>query len=388
MDVKIQGDRDGIETAAILRSSFGVPAVYLTAHADQATLERAKTTEPYGYLVKPVQDADLQRVIDFAVYKRDMEEARQRIAQLELQKRSIEDARRLKEEFLRTMSDELRSPLQSIIGFASLMYDRLGMPNAGSLDRQFLGAVLTNGRRVLQLIHNMLTLAALEGEILEVLPKNVHLPRLVEDVIHPLRLVLEEKQIELRVDIDPGCTQVVGDSSILEQIVNVLVSNTIQFTPTSGSVWLRVTSADDEKYRLAVLGSGIGIPAADWDRLFVAFEQPDSGSTRNFEGAGLGLTMAKRLVEAQGGSIGVERTAGLGNALFAVLPKTLSAWNAVSLRPPAGALNAGDSKPATDNARDVGGAGKDEDFELIDMRYQEQRARMDLQELFAEGWIN
>ena len=97
MDIRIEGKRDGIETAELLRNTFGVPAVYLTAHADEAMIERAKRTEPYGYLIKPVQDAELRRVIDIAVYRREMEQARESTAQLDLQQRSLAEAKRLQD---------------------------------------------------------------------------------------------------------------------------------------------------------------------------------------------------------------------------------------------------------------------------------------------------
>ena len=73
MDIRIKGNRDGIETAALLRDRFGVPVIYLTAHADEATLERAKQTEPYGYLVKPVKSAELRSAIEIAIYRHAME---------------------------------------------------------------------------------------------------------------------------------------------------------------------------------------------------------------------------------------------------------------------------------------------------------------------------
>jgi len=323
MDIRIEGKRDGIETAELLRSTFGVPAVYLTAHADEAMIERAKRTEPYGYLIKPVQDAELRRVIDIAVYRREMEQARESTAQLELQQRSLAEAKRLQDEFLATMSHELRTPLNGIIGLASLMYEGAKGP-VSEIHREYLNHVLTSGRRLLQLIDDVLALAALQAGAVDFHPEAIHLPQLLREVADPLRPLLTKKGLGFRVDIDPLCADVLGDASMLQQLVNIYLSNAIKFTPIGGNVMLRATPEGVQSVRIEVVDTGIGVSAEDTSRLFLPFQQLDAGRRRKFEGAGLGLAIARRLAEAHGGSVGVESIPGQGSTFFAVLPRTRS----------------------------------------------------------------
>jgi signal transduction histidine kinase len=323
MDIRIEGKRDGIETAELLRNTFGVPAVYLTAHADEAMIERAKRTEPYGYLIKPVQDAELRRVIDIAVYRREMEQARESTAQLELQQRSLAEAKRLKDEFLATMSHELRTPLNGIIGIATLMYEGAKGP-VSEIHREYLNHVLTSGRRLLQLIDDVLALAALQAGAVDFHPQAIHLPRLLREVADPLRPLLTKKGLGFRIDIDPLCADVLGDPPMLQQLVNIYLSNAIKFTPIGGNVMLRATPEGVQSLRIEVVDTGIGVSAEDTGRLFLPFQQLDAGRRRKFEGAGLGLAIATRLAEAHGGSVGVESILGQGSTFFAVLPRARS----------------------------------------------------------------
>lgn len=321
MDIRIEGERDGIETAELLRSTFGVPAVYLTAHADEAMIERAKKTEPYGYLLKPVQDAELRRVIDIAVYRREMEAARERTARLELEQRSLAEAKRLKDEFLATMSHELRTPLNSIIGFATLMYDGVSGP-VSETHREYLNQVLNSGERLKQLINDVLDLAALEAGAVDFHPQAIHLPQLLREVTEPLRPLLKQKGLGFRLDVDPLCTEVLGDPAILQQLVKIYLSNAIKFTPIGGNVMLSATPERAHSLRIAVVDTGMGISAENIGRLFLPFQQIDSGVGRAFEGAGVGLAIAKRLAEVHGGQVGVESIVGQGSTFFAVLAQT------------------------------------------------------------------
>lgn len=322
MDIRIDGPLDGIQTADILRDRFHVPIVYLTAHADEAMVERAKGTEPYGYLLKPVQDAELRRVISITLYKRKLEDARERSTELDLQRQALQEANRLKDEFLVMMSHELHTPLNGIIGFAELLHDGMAGPITEK-HREYLGHVLTSGRRFLQVINDVLDLARMEAGKIDFHPAAVDLSQMVNDVIDVLRTPLDEKALHLKFEAHSACTSVVNDPSMLKQILYNYLSNAIKFTPAGGTVTIRVRPEDTNMFRVEVADTGIGISQDDVGRLFVAFQQLDSGIRRKFQGPGLGLAITKRIAAAQGGRVGFERVAAGGSMFFVVLPRAL-----------------------------------------------------------------
>jgi signal transduction histidine kinase len=143
-------------------------------------------------------------------------------------------------------------------------------------------------------------------------------------VADPLRPLLTKKGLGFRIDIDPLCADVLGDPSMLQQLVNIYLSNAIKFTPIGGNVMLRATPEGVQSLRIEVVDTGIGVSAEDTGRLFLPFQQLDAGRRRKFEGAGLGLAIAMRLAAAHGGSVGVESILGQGSTFFAVLPRARS----------------------------------------------------------------
>jgi signal transduction histidine kinase len=145
----------------------------------------------------------------------------------------------------------------------------------------------------------------------------------VQEVIVALAPLEQSKGHRLTVEIDPACAQVVNDAAVLEQIVYSYLSNAIKFTPAGGCVTFRAAPEGAGTFRLEVVDTGNEFRMEDIRRLFVPFQQLDSGLRKNYEGAGLGLALTKRFAEAQGGCAGYER-AIVGNVFFAVLPAVLS----------------------------------------------------------------
>jgi len=247
------------------------------------------------------------------------EEIRRRSAELEMQNRRIQEASRLKSEFLANMSHELRTPLNAIIGFAELLHDGQVDP-ASPTHREFLGDILTSGRHLLQLINDVLDLAKVEAGRLEFRPEPVVVGTLVGEVIAILRTTAAQKQIRLDTQVDPSVAQLTIDPARLKQVAYNYLSNALKFTPDGGSVTLRIKPESNERFRLEVQDTGIGIAPADLGRLFVEFQQLEAGVAKRHQGTGLGLALTRRLVEAQGGSVGVKSAPGKGSTFHACLP--------------------------------------------------------------------
>jgi protein-histidine pros-kinase len=238
----------------------------------------------------------------------------------EARRRSLQEASRLKSEFLANMSHELRTPLNAIIGFAELMHDE----KAGLLlpaQKEFLGDILTSSRHLLQLINDVLDLSKVEAGKIELRPESVDLGSLVREIRDVLRSLAAAKRITVSVEIAPELGEVVLDAARLKQVLYNYVSNAIKFTPEEGKVDIRLRPQDADAFRLEVEDTGIGIQPEDKARLFVEFQQLDASTAKKYAGTGLGLALTKRIVEAQGGRVGVESRVGQGSLFFAVLPR-------------------------------------------------------------------
>jgi protein-histidine pros-kinase len=236
------------------------------------------------------------------------------------ERRHALEASRMKSEFLANMSHELRTPLNAVIGFAELMHDGKAGPVA-PLQLEFLIDILTSARHLLQLINDVLDLSKVEAGKLEFRLERVALRNLVSQVRDTLRGLALAKRIAITVEVAPEVQEVVADPARLKQILYNYISNALKFTREDGHVAVRATLEGEAFYRVEVKDDGIGIAPEDQQRLFVEFQQLDAGSGKKYGGTGLGLALTKRLVEAQGGHVGVESAVGKGSAFYAVLPR-------------------------------------------------------------------
>lgn len=240
--------------------------------------------------------------------------------ELGLARDQAEQSSRFKSGFLANMSHELRTPLNAIIGFAELLYDGQVRPEMPE-HREFLGDILTSGRHLLQLINDVLDLSKVEAGKLEFHPEPVSPAALVAEVLAILRTSASEKRIRIETHIHPDLPEIVLDPARLKQVLFNYLSNALKFTPESGQIWVRMRPEDAGAFRLEVEDTGVGISAEDVGRLFAEFEQLDAGAAKRHAGTGLGLALTKRLVEAQGGSVGVQSVLGTGSSFYAILPR-------------------------------------------------------------------
>ena len=258
-------------------------------------------------------------VLDISRHKQ-LEQLRVKSAELEHDNRRIQEANRLKSEFLANMSHELRTPLNAIIGFSELLHDEQVRPDMPQY-KEFLGDILASGKHLLQLINDVLDLAKVEAGKLEFHPEASDLRKIIAEVVAILRTTAGERGIEVKVDVDEELTEVVVDPSRLKQVLYNYVSNALKFTPEHGKVWVRARPDGAGAFRVEVEDTGVGISDNDLERLFSEFQQLDSGRTKEHAGTGLGLALTRRLVEAQGGTVGVHSVLGEGSTFYAVLPR-------------------------------------------------------------------
>jgi signal transduction histidine kinase len=240
--------------------------------------------------------------------------------QLEIKNREIKIANHLKSEFLINISHELRTPLNSIIGFTELMHNGKTGPIANN-QKEYLGYVLTSSRHLLRLINDILDLSKVESGKFEFFPEPVVLSSIVNEVCDILHASIGDKQINLTVHVDPAVDNITIDSAKLKQVLYNFVSNAIKFTLDNGQVSITALPEGNEHFRLEIQDTGIGIRAEDISKLFVGFQQLDAGIAKKYQGSGLGLALNRRIVEAQGGKVGVDSELGKGSTFYAILPR-------------------------------------------------------------------
>ena len=265
-------------------------------------------------------------VTDITDRKRAEREREQLLKQEKAARAEAQAANQSKDEFLTVVSHELRSPLNSILGYARLLRTR---PSDVSQIKQTVEIIERNGRMQLQLIEDLLdTARIISGKLkLEVHP--VALVGVVAAAIEAVRPAAQAKGIEMVSDIDPRAGQITGDPGRLQQVVWNLLSNAIKFTPRSGRVELRMESVD-HCIRITVSDTGKGIEPEFLPFVFDRFRQSDSSSARRFGGLGLGLSLVKQLVELHGGTVeAASEGPGRGATFRVMLPQSPAPVSAV-----------------------------------------------------------
>jgi signal transduction histidine kinase/DNA-binding response OmpR family regulator len=227
---------------------------------------------------------------------------------------SVEAASRAKSSFLATMSHEMRTPMNAIIGMTSIG------KNAETTERKdyALGKIEDAAIHLLSVINDVLDISKIEANKLELAPIEFNLERMLQKIINIINFRMDEKRQKFNLNIDRNIPRfVVGDDYRLSQIIMNLLSNAVKFSPEQGEIGLDVTLSDEKdgicEIRVAVSDNGIGISPEQQMKLFSAFEQADSGITREFGGTGLGLSISKHIVDLMGGKIWVESEFGKGS---------------------------------------------------------------------------
>ena len=229
----------------------------------------------------------------------------------------LERANRHKTEFLAHMSHELRTPLNSILGFAQL----LAAEDFGPLNerqRRYIGNVENSGAHLLSLINDVLDLTKVEAGQLELAPAVIGLEPLLAACLEEMEPLAQLKSQKLVLQTQ-GPPAVKGDPRRLRQVILNLLSNSIKFTPRAGTITVEVECVEAEVL-IHVRDTGVGVPAAERERIFEAFTQVVGGRTRSQEGSGLGLAVSRRLMDLMGGSLVLDSGTGQGATFTMRLP--------------------------------------------------------------------
>jgi PAS domain S-box-containing protein len=235
--------------------------------------------------------------------------------ELELQNRATQRANEQKTRFLATMSHELRTPMNAVIGFVDLLSEESGGP-LNERQKRFLGHVRTAGKHLLRIVENILDYSRIEAGRLQLELHDFEARPVVQEVLAGISQIDRDKPVHLQIDVAPGF-MVRADRQRFQQILYNLASNALKFTPRGGQVTISARRDASFAY-VSVRDTGVGIPADQLEPVFEEFHQ--ARATERNQGAGLGLAITQRLVQAHGGSISVESEVGEGSCFTFSLP--------------------------------------------------------------------
>ncbi len=240
----------------------------------------------------------------------DEKASKAREAQMEAEQ--IKQLDQLKSQFFANISHEFRTPLHLILAPLQKRH--------GVITEDEKGLMTRNAKRLLRLVNQLLDLTKMEVGLVSAEPRNLDVFRFVKDVAYSFSPLVELKELTYRILIPEREVIVSIDPDKLEKIVYNLLSNAFKFTPKGGTITIKMAIDANNNLSLEVADNGIGIPEKVQSRIFKRFYQVDSSQTRAYEGSGLGLALAKELVDFLGGAIYVESTEGKGSVFKVFLP--------------------------------------------------------------------
>lgn len=331
LDIRMPGI-DGFETCDRIKANpktCDIPIVFMTSLIDVNNKIKGFNCGAVDYISKPFQEQEiLARVrthINLHLLTQNLEQqVAEQTASLRTAIQALEQANISKKSFLSTMSQEIRTPLDDILRLA----ERLQEPTSGTLNAQQvddLAAIERNGNHLLSLINNTLKLANIESGQLKLDLDPIEIEDLCRSCLLAIKPQADKKNIELILNVEPNLPMISIDECHIRQVIINLLNNAVKFTSV-GSVTLGVTNAmltDRENIsciRIAIADTGIGIAPENIQQLFQPFVQISNLVGNRHEGNGLGLILAKQIVELHDGKISVYSMENVGSCFTIELP--------------------------------------------------------------------
>jgi len=309
MDIVIKGKMDGIEAALKIHDFYKIPVIYLTAYADDDTLERARTSGSYGYILKPYKERELHATIKMALQKH------QKDVQLQRSLAEAEAIGQEKSRYLSLASHDLRNPLTTIMMSAELLekYDRKFTSDKKLTLLKRIKAAANNMNLLLE---DVLTLSKTESGKITLNPTPLDLVEFSRNLLELLQCNSGE-QHHLIFHSQGDFSQACLDKNLLIHILTNLVSNAIKYSPEGGNISLEAIG-EPQQVTFRICDEGIGMPPDYKDKLFQQFER--GSNVGQIKGTGLGLSIVKRAVELHDGQISFESEEGQGTTVIVTLP--------------------------------------------------------------------
>jgi len=361
MDIRIKGTQDGIHTAAILQERFHSTVIYLTAHADEATIQRAKKTEPYGYLLKPVKSAELRSVIEIALYRRELDRVRREARQLHIllaqtateraveleqhndalrevsrelecaqektralnsaledrieeRTRELQMANKELETFSYSVAHDLRAPLRAIDAFAHALVEECGSVLTHDC-LEFVARIRAASSRMGVLIDSLLGLSNLSRS--RISRETVDLSLMVREILQTL--AIEQARPGVRVSVEDGQT-VQADPQYLRIALENLLGNAWKYTAKTADTKIefgRLADGTQSEPTWFIRDNGAGFDMKYAGKLFGVFERLHGEG--DFSGLGIGLATVQRIIDKHAGKLWATAVPNQGATFFFTL---------------------------------------------------------------------
>jgi signal transduction histidine kinase len=320
MDIRIKGDVDGIDLAAQLKKSHRLPVVYITAHTDDVTLERARATEPFGYIAKPLTSADIKVALSIALQRHRIQwKAEEResslLAALERLEKSEHDLARSSSTLAaiqKAIASDLRGPLQAISVSARAL-NAQDKDVFSEMAREHLLAISNNSRRLdllMEALLNYFSASAIERKSAQPIQASSALRAAMLN----LRSAIESSQAHIQIGDLPS---VLVHPAALTLIFQNLLANAIQFAGSRSPLIVISAEQDGDFWQFTVKDHGVGFDPSQSAKIFELLHRAHGDSS---EGNGLGLAICQRLVAEHGGRIWAESQPGEGASFHLTIP--------------------------------------------------------------------
>ncbi|BAY28020.1 response regulator receiver sensor signal transduction histidine kinase [Calothrix sp. NIES-2100] len=321
MDVILKGKISGIEAAAEIGNRFNIPVVYLTAYTDHSNLEKVKTTQPFGYILKPFAEMQLITTIEIALNKHQTEVMMREALEEEKERQKI------KSQFFSMLSHEFRNPLSNILTCTELLTDHSHQLNESKKD-EYLNYIQKSVQHLEHLLNDVLLIGKAETVKNQFNPEPLDLEKFCQNLVADIQLTANKthnvifKKIGINVltqpSINPKNPQLISlDEKMVRHILINLLNNAVKYSPEGGTVSFELFYMPGEVI-FRIQDEGIGIPDADQENLFTCFQR--GSNVGNIPGNGLGLAIVKHYVDLHGGDISFASKLGTGTTFIVNLP--------------------------------------------------------------------
>ncbi|MDX2470947.1 MAG: response regulator [SAR324 cluster bacterium] len=311
----VMPEMDGVELCKKIRHELGLvdlPVIFLTSASDKESLVDIFKAGATDYLVKPLVSEEL-----FARLRVHLKE-KQLKYELYEKVQALNEAHKLKDEFLSIASHDLRSPLNGILGFVQLLEMEEGLPDDV---QEYVGYIKTSGVFLLDLINDLLDLGRLTAEKDELKLEATDVVSVIEGSLITLNHMATPKSIKLSFqNMTAGPVSIISDTNALTRVINNFLSNAVKFTPNNGQV-KAILSEVDGKIHVDIQDTGIGISEANIPKLFDKFTSASQTGTAGEKSTGLGLSITKTLIEKMDATVNVTSKVGLGTTFTIIFDK-------------------------------------------------------------------
>ncbi len=311
MDIKLQGEMDGIEAAGKIKLHQNIPVIFLTAYSDDATLKRAKITEPFGFLIKPYEDRELQINIEVGLFRYQSEEKIKAINE------QLKEINNHKDKMFSIISHDLRGPFHGLLGFIDILKEDIDSLSKAEIF-EVVNKIDSSAKKVFMLLENLLQWSRIHNGKLEYKPGKINLNEITKHSISLLSSNVLVKNINILNNIGEELFAEADYNMLLSAIENIL-TNAIKFTPKDGKISIEASQINGA-VKYSITDTGIGMSGEKVKSILNNEFLQSTKGTENESGTGLGLMICKELVETNGGELEITSEINKGTTVSIILP--------------------------------------------------------------------